>query len=730
MIGQVVSHYRVLEKLGEGGMGVVYLAEDTRLGRKVALKALSPEFAGNPDRRKRFQQEARAAAVLTHPGIATVYELEEVGENLFIVFEYVEGDNLRAVIDRGPLELDALFKTATDIARALAAAHSHGIVHRDLKPENVIRTAEGDPKILDFGLARFQPGALDADHASTRLTDPGSIVGTISYMAPEQLEGKDADFRSDIFSFGILVYELATGIRPFEGTSRASTISRILSAEPVSLLQRNPVAPPELDRIVRKCLRKRPEERYQSTRDLVVDLETLRRESDISSRPVDALSSEVDEGLLQRPFRLVAPTPRRWWEANQLCYVVFNAVLVYIGWKVKEWTPGTWGLALFLVVVVLAAASTSFRVILLGTGVVTPANLTAEVRRLGRWTRLVDLTFTALLVVLAGTILSSHPGVAALLVGMAVAGAVAFLIIDPTLTRAAFPRIPPSEGAAEVRPSVTRKARLIAVLQAIYLAPAPIVAYLVADLFSWYTVSNQALAGVALYVAGAVLIAASTVSIWREEREGIERFHRWFYLYLLLDFIGIGAAVGLLTARVHLALALLLLPLLAYLPFYQRRLAREILGTLPAELAAKPGWLTRLKHLLTGSGPYYELGLTLVLQAVYHVAVLYFLTTALLPSKGVRENLLFSAWVVFVVAAGINAGIVREMCRGNRQWMQHYCRWFPLFVVLDLAGAAVVAALNWAQVAEMPPVVAVLILGTVALMRFHQRRLAKKLLAA
>ncbi|MGH9777985.1 MAG: serine/threonine-protein kinase, partial [Candidatus Acidiferrales bacterium] len=581
MIGQTVSHYRVLEKLGEGGMGVVYLAEDMRLGRKVALKALSPEFVRDPDRRKRFQQEARAAAVLTHPGIATVYEFEEIGENLFIAFEYVRGDNLRAAVNRGPMELETLLKTATDIARALAAAHSHGVVHRDLKPENVIRTAEGDSKILDFGLARFQPSALESDNASTRLTDPGSIVGTISYMAPEQLESKDADFRSDIFSFGILVYELATGMRPFEGTSRASTISRILSAEPVSLLQRNPVAPPELDRIVRKCLRKRPEERYQSTRDLVVDLESLRRESDISSRPVDALSFGVDEGLLHRPFKLVAPTPRRWWEANQLCYVVFNAVLIYIGWKVKEWTPGTWGMTLFLAVVVLAAASTSFRVILLGTGVVTPANLAAEVRRLGRWTRVVDLTFTGLLFVLAGTILNSHPGVAGLLIGMAVAGAVAFLIIDPTLTRAAFPQLTSAAAVPKEQPSaLSRKETnilgFIALLQAVYHGFA---VYLLIQPQPGRGSTMEMFAFAILL--GASVSAATCAQLWRRNAQEALRFTRWFLLYLLLD---VGVLVSVLAFRWEamkdppLPITVLIFAVPLYARWHQRQLAGQLLG--------------------------------------------------------------------------------------------------------------------------------------------------------
>jgi len=198
------------------------------------------------------------------------------------------------------------------------------------------------------------------------------------------------------------------------------------------------------------------------------------------------------------------------------------------------------------------------------------------------------LTTFALLVVLAGTILNSHPGVAGLLVGMTVAGLVAFLIIDPTLTRAAFPEIKPSEESAEAAPSVTRERRFIAVIQAIYLVPAPIVAYMVADLFRWYTVPTYGLVSVAGYLAGAALVAATTVSIWRGDRDSTERFRRWFYLYLLVDFIGIVVAVALLTAFVHLALALLMLPLLAYLPFYQRRLAKKILATHPAEPVAKP----------------------------------------------------------------------------------------------------------------------------------------------
>jgi TolB-like protein/Tfp pilus assembly protein PilF/predicted Ser/Thr protein kinase len=450
MIGKTVSHYRIEEKLGEGGMGVVYRAEDTRLGRSVALKALTPEYARDPGRRQRFQQEARAAARLTHPGIAAVYELEEVCEDLYIVYEYVRGQNLRGLVTRGDLKLDTVLDIATDIAAALAAAHAQGIVHRDIKPENIMRTPEGETKILDFGLARFQPGSLDSATRSGGLTDVGSIVGTVAYMSPEQLEGREADFRTDIFSFGVLLYELATGVRPFEGTSPASTIARVLTSEPVPMMQRNPVTPPELDRIVRKCLRKRAEERYQSTRDLLVDLENLRRDTTGGAPRAEAAGEEA--GLLESALASFTLSPRRWWEANQIIYVIFNAVMIYIGWQVKEWVGGSRGLALFLGVVVCAAASTSLRVILLGTATVTPRNLPAELHRVGPWARVVDLTFTGMLFVLAGSIVSAHPGWAALLVGFGVAGLVAFLIIDPTLVRAAFPELrQPEERTASGR---------------------------------------------------------------------------------------------------------------------------------------------------------------------------------------------------------------------------------------------------------------------------------------
>ena len=275
LTGESIAHYHVLEKLGEGGMGVVYRARDERLNRDVALKVLPEEFSRDPLRRKRFQQEARAAAAVNHANVATVFGIEENGAEFAIVYEFVKGETLRALARR-PIEFDVLVEIAVETARALASAHEHGVVHRDIKPENIMRTVDGI-KVLDFGLARVSP-LHDSDMTmSQALTNEGMAVGTIAYMSPEQLQGKAVDARSDVFSFGALLYELATGIHPFSGDSTASTIARILTSEPPSILTAKPIVPGELDRIVRKCLKKDARERYQSTRDLVIDLEALRQ---------------------------------------------------------------------------------------------------------------------------------------------------------------------------------------------------------------------------------------------------------------------------------------------------------------------------------------------------------------------------------------------------------------------------------------------------------------------
>ena len=283
MVGQTISHYRIEEKLGEGGMGVVYRAQDTRLGRPVALKMLLPESVAEPTLRRRLATEARAASALNHPVIATVHDFEVAGDLVFIVYEYVEGCNLRELMRKrspGLLEILSIF---IRIADGLAAAHKAGIVHRDLKPENLMITPDGRVKILDFGVAKVPVQvakgmtAVLGDSAAATLSTLGArLVGTVNYMSPEQLQAEEVDRRSDVFSFAVTLYEMAARRHPFVGKSPPSTIGNILKEEPPSLAQSIPQAPAELERVIRKCLRKQPGERYQSVSDLLVDLEQVR----------------------------------------------------------------------------------------------------------------------------------------------------------------------------------------------------------------------------------------------------------------------------------------------------------------------------------------------------------------------------------------------------------------------------------------------------------------------
>ena len=304
--GRRLGPYRIVRKLGEGGMGVVHLAEDTRLGRRVAIKALPPRFTRDERRRRRLRREARAAASLTHPGIATVYALEEFDGALCIVSEYVPGETLRQELAAGPLPPADLLDTATAIARALAAAHDGNVLHRDLKPENVIRvrdTGIGDAgiKIVDFGLARF--GDPEAGAASaTQLTAPGAMLGTPGYMAPEQIRGDPVDFRADVFAFGVLLFELATGSHPFTSATPVSTVARVIEAPPPDLRQLAPACPATLEAVISRCLQKDPAARYAATRELVEDLEGARRtpaESPPAPRNGGAARGDHERG--QRP---------------------------------------------------------------------------------------------------------------------------------------------------------------------------------------------------------------------------------------------------------------------------------------------------------------------------------------------------------------------------------------------------------------------------------------------
>jgi len=310
--GQQLLHYRLIQQIGEGGMGVVWKALDTKLQRHVALKVLPPERSGNEERRLRFQREAQASAALSHANIAVIHGVEEDGGVRFLAMEYVHGTSLRHHLAARARKVDELLRLALQIAEGLAHAHANGIVHRDLKPDNVMVTREGQVKILDFGLAKLldsRPvleGAApntDLDTISRELTRAGKIYGTVSYMSPEQARGREVDTRSDLFSFGIVLYEMLTGKPPFSGEDAIHTLSAILRTRPAPLGASRPEAPAELQRILDKCLEKEPGDRYQDTRDLVVDLRRLRRETDSQQVPrVDTSSVAHVAAAKRRPL--------------------------------------------------------------------------------------------------------------------------------------------------------------------------------------------------------------------------------------------------------------------------------------------------------------------------------------------------------------------------------------------------------------------------------------------
>jgi two-component system LytT family response regulator len=295
--GSRIAHYRVLSQLGQGGMGTVYLADDTRLGRHVALKILPPEVGADPERMQRFVQEAKLASSLTHPNVAYIYEIGQDKDYWFLAMEYVEGRPLSARIDEGPLNIQEIVQICGQVADALDDAHSKGIIHRDIKPGNLMLTPRGHIKVLDFGLAKLQ-------HATTKdetqvLTSAGMVMGTAAYMSPEQALGSDVDQRTDIFSLGVVLYEMAAGKLPFSGANAHQTIARILQSQPDAVARFNHEAPEDLDRVIRKCLEKDRERRYQSARELLVDLKNLERDS--ASRAA-AATSGIAEG---RPLRAV-----------------------------------------------------------------------------------------------------------------------------------------------------------------------------------------------------------------------------------------------------------------------------------------------------------------------------------------------------------------------------------------------------------------------------------------
>jgi hypothetical protein len=414
--GTQAGPYRIEREIGRGGMGIVYEAEDTRLLRRVALKALPAPVARDPVGRERLMREARAAAALSHPGIATVYALDEIDGTLYLVSELVRGETLRTEVRRGPLPAERLRATLGELAAGLAAAHAAGIVHRDFKPENIIRCADGRVKILDFGLARSTGPAAVTELA---LTESGTAIGTPGYMAPEQLAGGPVDARADVFAFGVVAWELATGVHPF-GTSAAEILGRVTDAVGGRHPTTGPAFPvPGLDGIVRRCLARNPAERYPSA----VELSRTLAEMELPAAPA---------GRTVGPDRSLF-----WWQLHQGCLAVVVASMPVACWFVRR-HEALVGSTIFLGVLALATIAVATRLNLLFTARAHRDRLGAQHARVRRSLVAVEAMLALILTVAAALVAGENDPLAAVLVGLAAGTAVSLWFIEPATTSAAM----------------------------------------------------------------------------------------------------------------------------------------------------------------------------------------------------------------------------------------------------------------------------------------------------
>ena len=418
--GTVLGPYTVVREIGRGGMGRVYLATDGRLGRAVALKALAPQLTREGAHRERLRREARAAALLTHPGICTVFALEELDGELYIATEFVEGHTLRDEVGAATRpSLDTIVSTARGLASALASAHAKGITHRDLKPENVMRTADGRIKILDFGLARIEagPGGIAATLTSAL---PGSIVGTPAYMSPEQIEGRTAGPAADVFSFGVLMYEWISGRHPFLAGSPLATLARVLDSTPEPLVNHAQV-PHWLSEVIERCLRKPVNERFASASEL--------------------LQAFDHPATVER----AAPLKSTWWRTHQIVAIVLYVIAMGHAWQIKEWLrvpldPSLLnsGLALWVFVVMGIAASVGgiVRGHLVFTDVMNRAYLPSELSRTRRVRLFTDILMAALLTIDALLLASQWPLTTVLTIALATGIMLAAVLMEPATTAA------------------------------------------------------------------------------------------------------------------------------------------------------------------------------------------------------------------------------------------------------------------------------------------------------
>jgi serine/threonine protein kinase len=410
--GATVGPYSIVREIGRGGMGRVYLATDSRLGRVVALKALPPALTHDPSQRERLRREARAAAALTHPGICTVYALEEIDGDLFIASEFIDGRSLRAEItDRIAPSATEFQRTALELTAALASAHDHGVVHRDLKPENIMRTRDGRLKILDFGLALVASPLEPVQEP--RITRAGALLGTPAYMAPEQLRGSQADPRSDVFALGVLLYEYATGVHPFDAPTPVGLAARILEGHPAPLADvRTDLAAP-LASIIDRCLEKAPADRFVSAVGLR-----------------EALTATERVGLRAGSLHV-------WWRRHQLMVIALYLVACALAWWIKELVGGA-PRELFLLIGVSATVAGVFRGHLVFAERMNRASFDSERRRSTPITLAADLV-TALALAVDGALIADNRQVLGLVaVALAVGIALTRLVVERATTRGAF----------------------------------------------------------------------------------------------------------------------------------------------------------------------------------------------------------------------------------------------------------------------------------------------------
>jgi len=437
-------------------MGVVYRAFDTHLDRPVAIKVLRADATTNPERRRRFQQEAKAASALNHPNIVHIYDISSSGGTDYIAMEFVDGRTLDQLIGRSGLVLRDTLKYATQVADALARAHAAGIVHRDLKPANILVSADGRAKLLDFGLAKLTETTVAADvdsEAGTATmtareafqTQEGAILGTVAYMSPEQAEGKKLDARSDIFSFGSVLYEMATGRRPFGGANKISTLAAILHTEPPPLAEVAPDLPAELDKIISRCLRKDPDRRAQHAADIKLALEELREDSALRKLPQASQTGgqvlatpEAPPAWVRKLLGSAGTRPYRVWKILHVGMCLRSAVLVYLAWRFKNVTSGRWSVALFFSTLLGSAIQSIMAAVLLFAGNVDTEFLLAEVRKLAPWLRAFGLANSALAMIITVWIAEEHTILAALIATVGIVIGVKALAVKPAMDRAAI----------------------------------------------------------------------------------------------------------------------------------------------------------------------------------------------------------------------------------------------------------------------------------------------------